>query len=49
VGLGSIEFKQATKTTNTILSNTTVGRNDLQSYVSVAGGVNLTRMDSMML
>jgi len=43
-GLGSVEFKQSAEDGKYYIVEPTVGRNDLQSYVAVAGGVNLTRM-----
>lgn len=43
-GLGSVEFKQSDVDKKYYIIEPTIGRNDLQSYVSVAGGVNLTRI-----
>jgi len=43
-GLGSIEFKQSDLDKKYYIIEPTVGRNDLQSYVAVAGGINLTKI-----
>jgi predicted ATP-grasp superfamily ATP-dependent carboligase len=43
-GLGSLEFKKSEIDNNYYIIEPTVGRNDLQSYVAVSGGVNLTKM-----
>jgi predicted ATP-grasp superfamily ATP-dependent carboligase len=41
-GLGSVEFKWSDKDKRYYIMEPTIGRNDLQSYVAVSGGVNLT-------
>lgn len=43
-GLGSIEFKHSQVDNKYYITEPTVGRNNLQSYVAVAGGINLTKM-----
>lgn len=43
-GLGSVEFKQDRTNGRYYIIEPTVGRHDLQSYVAVAGGVNLSLM-----
>ena len=42
IGMGSLEVKQSSEDKRYYIMELTVGRNDLQSYVAVAGGVNLT-------
>jgi D-aspartate ligase len=41
-GIGSVEFKQSTKDKKYYITEPTVCRNDLQSFVAVKGGVNLS-------
>lgn len=41
VGLGSMEFKKSSQDGKYYIIEPTIGRNDLQSGVSVAGGINL--------
>lgn len=41
-GLGSVEVKRSPNDGRLYLTEPTVGRNDFQSYLAVAGGVNLT-------
>jgi predicted ATP-grasp superfamily ATP-dependent carboligase len=43
-GLGSLEVKQNEKDGKYYITEPTVGRNNLQSFVAVAGGVNLTKI-----
>jgi predicted ATP-grasp superfamily ATP-dependent carboligase len=43
-GLGSVEAKYSAEDHKYYITEPTVGRNNLQSYVAVAGGVNLTRL-----
>lgn len=43
-GLGSVEFKRSRQDGRYYVIEPTVGRHDLQSFVAVAGGVNLTLM-----
>lgn len=43
-GLGSLEFRQNQIDKEYYIIEPTVGRNDLQSFVSVAGGVNITKI-----
>jgi D-aspartate ligase len=43
-GLGSLELKQSEDDMKYYIIEPTVGRNDMQSYVAVSGGVNLTLM-----
>jgi predicted ATP-grasp superfamily ATP-dependent carboligase len=43
-GIGSLEFKQSEKDKKFYIIEPTVGRNDLQSFVSVAGGTNITKI-----
>jgi D-aspartate ligase len=43
-GLGSVEFKRDPRDGTFYIIEPTVGRNDLQSYVSVPCGLNLTRL-----
>lgn len=43
-GLGSLELKLDRKSGSYYIIEPTVGRHDLQSYLAVAGGVNLTLM-----
>jgi len=42
-GLGSMEYKKDPRNGKFYIMEPTVGRNDLQSYLAVSGGVNLTR------
>jgi D-aspartate ligase len=42
-GLGSVEYKKDRRDGKFYIMEPTVGRNDFQSYLSVPGGVNLTR------
>ena len=42
-GLGSVEFKYDREADSYYLIEPTIGRNNLQSYIAVAAGVNLTR------
>jgi D-aspartate ligase len=44
VGLGSLEFKKSDQDDEYYITEPTVGRNNYQSYLAVAGGVNLVRM-----
>ena len=41
-GLGSLEVKQSSEDKRYYITEPTVGRNDLQSFLAVAGGVNLS-------
>jgi predicted ATP-grasp superfamily ATP-dependent carboligase len=43
-GLGSVEFKQSDLDGQYYVTEPTVGRNNYQSYLAVAGGVNLTQI-----
>jgi len=43
-GLCSMEFKYALEEDKYYVIEPTIGRNDLQSYLAVAGGVNLSRL-----
>ncbi len=43
-GLGSIEFKKNSSDGKYYITEPTVGRNNLQSYVAVKGNVNLAKM-----
>lgn len=43
-GLGSLELKFSEKDKKYYITEPTVGRNDLQSFLAVAAGVNLTRV-----
>jgi len=43
VGLCSIEFKRHAETGDYYITEPTVGRNDLQSYIANVAGINLTR------
>jgi predicted ATP-grasp superfamily ATP-dependent carboligase len=43
-GLGSVEAKYCAEDGRYYIIEPTVGRNNLQSYVAVAGGVNMTRL-----
>jgi predicted ATP-grasp superfamily ATP-dependent carboligase len=43
-GLGSLETKYCIDDGEHYITEPTVGRNNLQSYVAVAGGVNMTRL-----
>lgn len=43
-GLGSVEFKRDPRDGDFYIIEPTVGRNDLQSYVSLPSGLNLTRL-----
>ncbi len=43
-GLGSVEFKLSSKDKKYYITEPTVCRNDLQSYIAVAGGINLSLM-----
>jgi predicted ATP-grasp superfamily ATP-dependent carboligase len=43
-GLGSVEFKRSDADGEYYVTEPTVGRNNYQSYLAVAGGVNLTRI-----
>jgi len=44
VGMGSLELKLSDLDNRYYITEPTVGRNDLQSYLAVAAGVNLTRL-----
>jgi len=43
-GLGSLEVKKSDEDDKYYITEPTVGRNDYQSYLAVAGGVNLTQI-----
>jgi predicted ATP-grasp superfamily ATP-dependent carboligase len=43
-GLGSVEFKKSDQDGQYYITEPTVGRNDYQSYLGTAGGVNLTQI-----
>jgi len=43
-GLGSVEFKKSKADSKYYVIEPTVGRNDLQSFVAVASGVNLSKI-----
>lgn len=43
-GLGSLEVKKSDEDNKYYITEPTVGRNNYQSYLAVAGGVNLTQM-----
>jgi predicted ATP-grasp superfamily ATP-dependent carboligase len=43
-GLGSVEFKLSDEDGQYYITEPTVGRNNYQSYLAVAGGVNLTQI-----
>jgi predicted ATP-grasp superfamily ATP-dependent carboligase len=43
-GLGSVELKLDNRDNTFYITEPTVGRNNLQSYLAVAGGINLSRM-----
>lgn len=43
-GLGSLEVKKSDEDDNYYITEPTVGRNDLQSYIAVTGGINLTKI-----
>ncbi len=43
-GLCSMEFKHDPVRDRLVIIEPTIGRNDLQSYIAVAGGVNLSRL-----
>ncbi len=43
-GLGSLEVKKSSVDNRYLITEPTVGRNNFQSYLAVAGGVNLTKM-----
>jgi predicted ATP-grasp superfamily ATP-dependent carboligase len=43
-GLGSVEFKYNEYDNNYYITEPTLGRNNLQSYIAVAGGVNLSKI-----
>ena len=42
-GLGSVEYKKDPRDGRLYITEPTVGRNDFQSYIAVAGNVNLTQ------
>ena len=42
IGLGSLEVKKSETDDRYYITEPTVGRNNMQSYIAVAGGVNLT-------
>jgi D-aspartate ligase len=42
IGLGSVEVKKSKTDDRYYITEPTVGRNNMQSYIAVAGGVNLT-------
>lgn len=44
IGLGSLEFKKSEKDNRFYIIEPTVGRCDLQSYIAVSGGINLTEL-----
>jgi predicted ATP-grasp superfamily ATP-dependent carboligase len=43
-GLGSVEFKLSDRDGEYYITEPTVGRNNYQSYLAVAGGVNITQI-----
>ena len=42
IGLGSLEVKKSESDNRYYITEPTVGRNNMQSYIAVTGGVNLT-------
>jgi len=43
-GLGSVEFKKSKKDNKFYIIEPTVGRNDFQSFIAVASGINISRI-----